>query len=159
MAKRGRKPKNVRDLSERSIKDKKKKIIEIYKRNALNISKTCRQAIICRATFYNWRQNDKDFDNDLKDIEESYIDDLETNLRVLAKGLPKLDEKGRFIGWIEKPNLKAIEILLRVKAVNRGYGLVPTEEIQREEKLIEKTEEELFEEIDRLRQNMKTYNG
>lgn len=95
-------------MSSNSTKEKKDKFIELYPKNACNISKTCKEVNIDRQTYYNWIDADKEFNKRCKDEEEGLIDFTESMLmKNISDGkeisiLFYLKTKGKGRGYIEQ---------------------------------------------------------
>jgi len=89
----------------RETQEKKVQVLKIFEKKLANVSQTCEAANIGRRTFYYWRENDKDFDDACKDIEDALIDFTES----------KLIEK------INDSDLTAIIFYLKTKGKDRGY--------------------------------------
>ena len=99
--------------------------IEYLRRNMFDISKACRQFKISRRTYYNWLE-DAGFAEMVWEAREAEKDFYENQLRVLARGVPKLGEKGtdqegQLIGWKERPDTAAVIFALKTQAKDRGY--------------------------------------
>jgi ribosome biogenesis protein Nip4 len=121
-----------RSSNDRSAKLKKTKFKKLYESNMGNISKTCKAAGINRHTFYHWIKSDEKFKAEIEEIEEITKDDVEWTLGNLAKGIPKFDENGNFIGWRLKPDTVALIWYSKTKMKDRGY--VEKQELQIEDK-------------------------
>ena len=104
-----------------TISQKKKKFLDLYRKKNYNVAKTCRDMNISRSTYYSWTHRYKDFARAIEDIQEEDIDDSEEIMRVMRKGIPKLNEDGKFIGWITKPDVVANIFFLKTKGKGRGY--------------------------------------
>lgn len=75
----------------------------------------------CRLSIYNWMEEDAKFKQAYEDVEESILDLTESQMLNLIKGVPELDEQGKFIGWLEKPDTTLIIFKLKTKGKKRGY--------------------------------------
>ena len=90
----------------------KKEFIKLYAKKACNITETCRCCNIDRQTYYNWREKDKEFDAELKHVEEGLIDFAETQLVKNIKDGKEtsliffLKCKGKKRGYIEKQEIE-----------------------------------------------------
>lgn len=88
---------------------RKREILEILRRNLGNVSAACEKVGISRATFYDWRQNDPDFDAEISEINERALDFVEGKLlEGIRAGNPKLIifylvNRGRSRGYSRKP--------------------------------------------------------
>lgn len=87
-----------------SDKDKEK-FLELLSKNAGNVSRACLAMKINRRTFYNWLEKEEAFKFVVEEIQESLIDNAESELQKLIKD----------------GNTAAILFFLKTKAKNRGY--------------------------------------
>jgi hypothetical protein len=81
-----------------------------------------------RQTIYSWMEKDKEFREVYDNIEESHLDLAESQLHLLIKGIPKIEEVDvdgkmvrKFTGWYERPSEAAIFFKLKTKGKKRGY--------------------------------------
>lgn len=88
-----------------ALKKKEKKIIEILKLNAGNVSWTCKAMNISRETFYILKRKNEDFFKAVEEVNESLIDLAES----------KLMEN------IKKNDTVSTIFFLKTKGKNRGY--------------------------------------
>tara|TARA_R100000655_G_C3000062_1_gene194271 strand:+ start:15311 stop:15646 length:336 start_codon:yes stop_codon:yes gene_type:complete len=86
-----------------SNKDKEK-FLELLAKNAGNISKACKALGCSRKAYYDWYK-DEEFKLVVDEIQESLIDDAESQLQKLIK----------------EGNAVSILFFLKTKAKNRGY--------------------------------------
>jgi len=87
-----------------SDKDKQK-FLELLSKNAGNVSRACSAMNINRRTFYNWMEKEESFKFVVDEIQESLIDNAESELQKLIKD----------------GNTAAILFFLKTKAKSRGY--------------------------------------
>lgn len=87
-----------------SDKDKQK-FLELLSKNAGNVSRACSAMNINRRTFYNWMEKEEAFKFVVDEIQESLIDNAESELQKLIKD----------------GNTAAILFFLKTKAKSRGY--------------------------------------
>jgi hypothetical protein len=83
----------------------KKRLLGALTEHGGNVSKACESANVNRTTFYRYRDEDPDFLQAVKDIEESNIDTAEKALMDLITG----------------GNVTAIIFFLKTKGKQRGY--------------------------------------
>ena len=85
----------------------KKAFIDAYGKTFGNITQSCKAADISRQTFYNWKENDLAFANEIETIEpaEQFIDFLESKL----------------VQRINDGDTTAIIFALKTKGKKRGY--------------------------------------
>ena len=99
----------------------KELFIQIFKSNATNLSSSCRAFKINRKTFYDWYNADENFREAVEEARMEIKDFGESQLFTLMKGIPKLDKKGKLIGWISRPDTAAIIFFNKTKNKDRGY--------------------------------------
>ncbi|MBT7350802.1 hypothetical protein HN803_08570 [candidate division WWE3 bacterium] len=87
------------------MKFSKKKTLEAYMKKGCNVSATCSAIGISRQTFYKARKDDSNFRQELKDVEESIIDNVESKL--LSK--------------INDGDTTCMIFFLKTKGKDRGY--------------------------------------
>ena len=87
-----------------SDKDKQK-FLELLSKNAGNVSRACKSMNINRRTYYNWMEKEESFRFVVEEIQESLIDNAESELQKLIKD----------------GNTAAILFFLKTKAKSRGY--------------------------------------
>jgi hypothetical protein len=105
MTKKATDKKNKISTKSTTIKDKKKKFLDVYKAKAGNITDSCKSIGIDRRTFYNWIEKDDKFKSTIDDIQESLIDLTESKL----------------IQNIKKNDTTSIIFYLKNRVKNRGY--------------------------------------
>lgn len=89
--------------------------IKAFKLNNCNISKSCEAANITRRTFYNWKEDDEDFRNEVIACEEALLDLAESKLMEnINKGATPelifyLKTKGKKRGYVERQEITGSE--------------------------------------------------
>lgn len=86
-------------------KEAKEKFLELYKKNACNISVTCSQVGVSRRWYYENRKKDSKFEEELASMEEEMIDFAETQL----------------FRNIKEGKETSLIFFLKCKAKSRGY--------------------------------------
>lgn len=82
-----------------------KKFLEVYDKVGGNVSLACQQANIkSRTTYYRWMKEEA-FKDEIENINESYIDMAETQLRAA----------------VSRGDMNAVFFLLKTKGKSRGY--------------------------------------
>ena len=101
-------PKNTKPqtLQILQFSDKKEKMLKCLEATIFNISESCKGAGISRATYYNWKKDDPDFEEAVHDLEEGQKDFVESKL----------------LDLIKDGNPTAIIFYLKTKAKDRGYS-------------------------------------
>ena len=84
---------------------RKKKFLEIYEKSFGFVSLACENANMGRSTYYRWLDEDSEFRQKCKDIEEANIDYVESKL----------------FSQIREGNTTATIFYLKTKGKNRGY--------------------------------------
>ena len=84
---------------------RKDAFIDILRANGGNIKQSCIKANMGRSTYYAWIDDDKDFENEVRDVNEELLDFAESQL----------------MNHITKGNLTAIIFYLKTKGQSRGY--------------------------------------
>lgn len=131
----------------------KDKFLELFPKLRYHKGKTAKAVGVHRNTVLYWLKNDEEFKANYNSLLEERIDDNEERLFLLAQGIPKINKKGVLVGWIEKPNVRALEIQMKALAKHRGYGgaeIVVRE--SKEDDYSNKTDEELLAEIERIKE-------
>jgi hypothetical protein len=88
--------------------EKKKLFLEMFSQKANNVHMTCKALNVSRATFYKWKNDDEEFAEAVKDLEEGDIDNAETALKKqimdgnTAAIIFYLKTKGKSRGYVEK---------------------------------------------------------
>lgn len=99
----------------------KSMILELLPKKNYHIGKTLEAVGISRMALHKWKQEDPEFNERYNEVFELDIDDAEEKMNLLRRGIPKIED-GKFVGWIEKPSLRALELFLKAKGKHRGWG-------------------------------------
>lgn len=99
----------------------KEQFIAIFRSNATDVSQSCKAFGISRVTFYEWCKNDELFAAQVAECREEIKDFGESQLLRLMKGIPKLDDKGKHIGYLVRPDTACIIFFNKTKNKDRGY--------------------------------------
>lgn len=95
--------------------------VELFRVNMCDISKTCRAMKMARGTFYNWQERSPQFATAIQEVRDEEKDWWESQLKILARGIPIIDpETRKLIGWKEKPDTAAV--IFGNKTINRDRG-------------------------------------
>ena len=116
MAQSAQKP----DKKEEALKIRKAEFLQIFENNMCSVAKSCRASFVPRRTFYNWLE-DPQFAQDIEDKIADMKDFGEDQLKVLMRGIPKLDEAKKLIGWNVKPDTSAVIFFNKTQNKDRGY--------------------------------------
>lgn len=92
--------------TKRTIEDKKKEVLCLLAENYGIKTIACRKARIGRTQFYEWLKIDEEFGTKVSEIEESFLDYVES----------------RLIEFIELNDRASIMFYLKAKGKSRGYN-------------------------------------
>jgi hypothetical protein len=92
-------------MKSNKIGQTKKAIIEALEKSLGVVTTACKQVGIARSTFYEYLKNDKDFENQVSDIQNIALDFAESQLHK----------------QIQSGNTSATIFYLKTKGKNRGY--------------------------------------
>ena len=95
----------MNSIKKRSTEARKNAFIDILRANGGNIKQSCIKANMGRSTYYGWIDDDKEFENEVRDVNEELLDFTESQL----------------MKHITKGNLTAIIFYLKTKGQSRGY--------------------------------------
>ena len=110
---------------EQRLNKKQKLFIEIFPKNACNISNTCKKVPIDRQTYYNWINTNSTFKKAIEHEQESLVDFAETKLIEKIKegdttaNIFFLKTKGKQRGYSEKTEIEhSGQVINRIIKVN-----------------------------------------
>ena len=105
-------------------KQLQEKFIESYEKLANNVSISCKQVGIGRSTFYQWMDKDKDFADQIRDLDEAMLDFVESSLT-------KQIREGNMDVAINMPvnDMAALSLEYAIKLIN-GENVKPGEVTQ-----------------------------
>lgn len=86
-----------------------------------NLTKIAQTFGVSRQTVYNWCASEKDFKEVVDDYKMRLYDDALTAARALCVGVPKVNERGQFVGWIERPDPNTVRYILGTLGKNEGF--------------------------------------
>ena len=86
-----------------------------------NLTKIAQAFRVSRQTVYNWCAEDKTFKEVVDDYKMRLYDEALESARNLCVGIPKVNEKGEFAGWIERPDPYTVRYLLSTLGKNEGF--------------------------------------
>lgn len=87
-----------------------------------NISAMASYFEVTRQTVYNWADADDDFKQVINDHRGKILDECVYTSRILARGIPILDENKQIIGWTERPDSGMVRYLMSTLGRNEGFG-------------------------------------
>lgn len=108
--------------------NRKKLFLDLYIRNAANVTSTCNAVGIGRRGYYEWVVADKEFAAAVKDLDDSLVDMAESRLykAVLRDNMTAiiflLKTKGKKRGWVERQEVTGAD------GVPLGSGVSEEEE-------------------------------
>lgn len=101
--------------------DRKPAFLKALK-DSKTIAAACDSVKITRRTYLNWRRDDKEFDEAVWEIEEAYIDHVESKRDELINGVTvQVETKGGPVVYERAPDPKMISLVLQTLGKNRGY--------------------------------------
>ena len=75
-----------------------------------------------RKTVYEWAKEDTDFQDVIDDQRGRILDECIATSRVLARGIPILDENKKIVGWEERPDGQMVRYLMSTLGRKEGFG-------------------------------------
>ena len=99
-----------------------RKFREVLRKTGGNITKAAAVFGVNRGTVYNWTKEDETFYQALKDERGLLVDECLAFARILALGIPERDDKGNFMGWLERPDGNMLRYLLSTLGKDEGLG-------------------------------------
>ena len=103
-----------------TIPQKKKRFIEILENKLGNISDACKAMNMSRQTFYDWKEQDDDFKEDVENVKEGLLDLAESKLLENVNNNENiaiifyLKTKGKQRGYIEKQEVEVVRPISEV---------------------------------------------
>lgn len=86
-----------------------------------NMSDAAKILHVTRQTIYNWCNGEQEFKEIVQEHRKRLFDECLGQARILALGLPKI-EKGKLVGWIEKPDGQMLRYFLQTLGKDEGFG-------------------------------------
>lgn len=86
-----------------------------------NMSDAAKILNVTRQTIYNWCNGEPEFKEIVQEHRKRLFDECLGQARILALGLPKI-EKGKLVGWIEKPDGQMLRYFLQTLGKDEGFG-------------------------------------
>ena len=87
-----------------------------------NLSKAAAMLGIGRSYLNQYCKKNEEWGNVVRDSRKGFLDECMASARVLALGIPERDEKGQFVGWIEKPDGYMLRYLISKLGRDEGFG-------------------------------------
>lgn len=103
------------------MKPKIDKFREVAEKVGGNITKVAKAFNVSRAQVYVWMRDDEEFKSVIDDARGSLFDDCLSTARVLALGIPDV-QNGKVVGWIERPDSFMVRYLLGTLGRKEGFG-------------------------------------
>ena len=103
-----------------TIPQKKKRFIETLENKLGNISDACKAMNMSRQTFYDWKEQDDDFKEDVENVKEGLLDLAESKLLENINNNENvaiifyLKTKGKQRGYIEKQEIEVVKPISEV---------------------------------------------
>lgn len=86
-----------------------------------NITKIAKAFNVSRTQIYNWMAQESGFKDIVNDIRGTLFDDCLSTARVIAMGIPKIED-GKMVGWVERPDSGMLKYLLGSLGRKEGFG-------------------------------------
>ena len=99
-----------------------RKFTEIAEKAGGNISSIAKAFKVNRKTVYEWAKEDTDFQDVIDDQRGRILDECIATSRVLARGIPILDENKKIVGWEERPDGQMVRYLMSTLGRKEGFG-------------------------------------
>lgn len=96
------------------------KFTEVMTKAGGNVSAVAKAFGVNRSTVYEWMQ-DPEYKQVLDDARGSFFDEVLTTSRVVARGIPDI-QNGRQVGWITPPDSGMLRYLLGTLGRLEGFG-------------------------------------
>ena len=77
---------------------------------------------VYRQTVYKWCAAEPEFQAIIDEYRGRLLDECLKSARAVSIGIPKLDEKKRIIGWIERPDGYMLRYLISTLGRKEGFG-------------------------------------
>lgn len=87
-----------------------------------NIKKIAEAFHVERKTVYNWLGRNNDFNDIINDERGRLFDMCLEHSRIIALGIPNIDENGKFTGWKVRPDSRMLIFLIDKLGKNEGFG-------------------------------------
>lgn len=108
-------------------KPKHKTFVDIARQCRGNITKIAGVFGVNRTTIYLWANKDPRFRATLDDCRGELLDECVNVGRVVALGIPDIDDAGKLIGWKERPDPSMLRYFMSTLGRKEGYGDDPPE--------------------------------
>ena len=99
-----------------------RKFTEIAEKAGGNISSIAKAFKVNRKTVYEWAKEDTDFQDVIDDQRGRILDECIATSRVLARGIPILDENKKIVGWEERPDGQKVRYLMSTVRNTMGHS-------------------------------------
>ena len=86
-----------------------------------NITKVAKAFDVSRTQVYNWLSERPELQSIVDDARGSIFDDCLSTARVLAAGIPDIQD-GKMVGWVERPDSGMVKYLLSSLGKKEGFG-------------------------------------
>lgn len=86
-----------------------------------NVTKVAESFNMSRGQVHKWIRDDEEWKQALDDSRMNLFDDCLTTARVIALGIPNVED-GKIVGWTEKPDGNMLRYLLGHLGKNEGFG-------------------------------------
>lgn len=98
--------------------DKFREAAEKYGGNITKIAKAFGRT---RGQVHKWVRDDEEFAEVINDSRGSLVDDCISTARILANGIPDIQD-GKLCGWLERPDASMVRFILSTLGRKEGFG-------------------------------------
>lgn len=77
---------------------------------------------VWRTTVYDWCKSDPAYQAVIDEYKGRLLDDCLKSAKILAQGIPQLNEKHQVVGWKERPDGYMLRYLISTLGRREGYG-------------------------------------
>jgi len=111
------------------MKPKVKQFNEAVERYGGNLSKVADAFKVSRTAVYKWIDGVPEFKDIVADARMRLFDECLSTARVAANGIPQI-ERGRMVGWAERPDSNMLRYLLSMLGRKEGFDETVSVEAQ-----------------------------
>lgn len=98
------------------------KFREALEKTGGNLTETAKLIGVTRPTIWLWAKEDELFASAIDDTRKQLLDSCIATSRLVALGVPIVDEKGKFRGWEVPPDSNMLRYLMGTLGQNEGFG-------------------------------------
>lgn len=95
---------------------------EALRKTGGNLTQTASLFGVTRQTIYNWCNEEPSFKAALGDQRKRLFDSCLDAARLIAVGIPIIDQDGKMVGWKERPDGQMLRYLMSTLGRDEGFG-------------------------------------